>query len=526
MRKMGKYEAPAPRRGKSPILQTYFTSLVSLVLCAVMFLGTTFAWFTSDVTSAGNEIYIGILSAGLYHEDVRINDEPDHKVFDANTLWEANYTAVETLTVRNEGELAFNYRLGLSVDEKNSVQVGGAELGKEGIAALAKLFTVWVYPGKWDPQTVTSYDDLIAEGSGWTQVGGETATLADILEKGTEIAEGALDIKDQETVVSVALHLDKEAGSEIMGQKLSLNVRLIASQKSYESDAFGPGYDLDGYGGYKLPAYSVAHENLVPSDGKLTLPQSEEGYRYVLPADTTGDLTITVAKDSNVIIDGSQVTGQLGQVKVDFGLPVDNYSDIEPGDPQSGSYYIYSFKTAESISSALYNAKVVMADNKVQALDLTGGNAEIEVVGNEINGGFTGHARYDGSQNEYGLYLHMVNYKLTFTDNKITDTKSHAVGINGRGTTSGTDFGTNEGYVAENVTNEIVAFSNNVITVNSTEKDGRAALKIWADDVYRPESAAAEALMEMILSAKAENVITLVQDAPSKGSHVNFEIAN
>ena len=57
MRKFGKYEKmPDGTKAKQPaaksvLLQTYFTSLICMVLCVAMFFGTTFAWFTSDWVS-------------------------------------------------------------------------------------------------------------------------------------------------------------------------------------------------------------------------------------------------------------------------------------------------------------------------------------------------------------------------------------------------------------------------------------------------------------------------------------------
>jgi predicted ribosomally synthesized peptide with SipW-like signal peptide len=42
------------------------TSVLSLVLCFAMLLGTTFAWFTDTVTSSGNVIQVGDLDVELY----------------------------------------------------------------------------------------------------------------------------------------------------------------------------------------------------------------------------------------------------------------------------------------------------------------------------------------------------------------------------------------------------------------------------------------------------------------------------
>ena len=49
------------------------TSVMSIVLCVVMLLGSTFAWFTDNVTSAGNIIKSGALDVELAWADGKEN---------------------------------------------------------------------------------------------------------------------------------------------------------------------------------------------------------------------------------------------------------------------------------------------------------------------------------------------------------------------------------------------------------------------------------------------------------------------
>ena len=44
-------------------------SVVSLIVCFTMLLGTTYAWFTDSVTSAGNIIKSGTLDIEMYWAD-------------------------------------------------------------------------------------------------------------------------------------------------------------------------------------------------------------------------------------------------------------------------------------------------------------------------------------------------------------------------------------------------------------------------------------------------------------------------
>ena len=97
------------------------TSIMSLILCCTMLLGTTFAWFTDTVKSANNTIIAGKLDVELYHADKGTN-EADEKVgahttlFDdvSPTLWEPGAMAWEKFTIKNEGTLALKYQFTLN----------------------------------------------------------------------------------------------------------------------------------------------------------------------------------------------------------------------------------------------------------------------------------------------------------------------------------------------------------------------------------------------------------------------------
>lgn len=224
--KRGKYErveAKPQKKAVSGLLQTYIISILSLVLCCAMFLSTTFAWFTSDVTSAGNQIYIGKLEAGLYHEGMKINDHSDHAVFDNNIKWTPGGTTEETLTIRNEGDLAFNYYLQFLVTA-NTVGTE-TELTAEEVTKIAQCFEV-------------SYLDTSAVVNGeevWSKVTnseGETVTLAEILEEHIPVFKGEMPAGNG-TAKNYKVKLTfKEASTDesIMGKMLRIDVCLVASQ--------------------------------------------------------------------------------------------------------------------------------------------------------------------------------------------------------------------------------------------------------------------------------------------------------
>ena len=95
-------------------------SALSLLMCVSMLVGTTFAWFTDSVTSAGNIIKAGNLDVEMYWADggkaVPADDSADWTdastgaIFN-NDLWEPGYTEAKHLKIANVGTLALNYQL-------------------------------------------------------------------------------------------------------------------------------------------------------------------------------------------------------------------------------------------------------------------------------------------------------------------------------------------------------------------------------------------------------------------------------
>lgn len=109
------------------------SSVLALVLCFTMLLGTTYAWFTDSVTSATNIIAAGNLDIELYHTngaDKRENVSGDTKLFDDVTpsLWEPGAMAYEQFEVANEGTLALKYQFALNV--ANATVINGVSFAQ------------------------------------------------------------------------------------------------------------------------------------------------------------------------------------------------------------------------------------------------------------------------------------------------------------------------------------------------------------------------------------------------------------
>ena len=97
------------------------SSILSLLLCVSMLVGTTFAWFTDSVTSGSNIIAAGNLDVEMYWADGTKNvpaddadwtDASEGAIFDYDN-WEPGYTEVKYLKIVNKGNLAFQYKINL-----------------------------------------------------------------------------------------------------------------------------------------------------------------------------------------------------------------------------------------------------------------------------------------------------------------------------------------------------------------------------------------------------------------------------
>ena len=103
---------------KSKGIKTLVVSLIAIVICFTMLLGTTFAWFTDSVTSSNNIIASGSLDVNAYWMEgdkdpsddsnwIEFNGEP---IFN-NSNWEPGRVEAKHIKIANEGTLAFKYKV-------------------------------------------------------------------------------------------------------------------------------------------------------------------------------------------------------------------------------------------------------------------------------------------------------------------------------------------------------------------------------------------------------------------------------
>ena len=108
---------------KNTTRKALLTSILSLMLCFSMLIGTTFAWFTDTVTSAGNIIKTGKLDVALHwadgttavpdaDADAGWTDASSGPIFNYDN-WEPGYVQVRHIRIANKGTLAFKYNVSI-----------------------------------------------------------------------------------------------------------------------------------------------------------------------------------------------------------------------------------------------------------------------------------------------------------------------------------------------------------------------------------------------------------------------------
>ncbi|MBQ7796301.1 MAG: hypothetical protein IJ374_07070, partial [Lachnospiraceae bacterium] len=222
-------------------------SIISLILCVSMLMGTTFAWFTDSATTGINQIVAGNLDVELYHSNAKVKNEKvdsTTKLFmdlQGNPiLWEPGVVSYENLRITNEGDLALVYQMAMSTANENYVldTENNAQYG------LSQILKVGVVEGG---ITATDRAGVVAsvEDTNWT-------TLANFFRSGSLLPE---EDGESEKTWGVVIYWEPgendnfwnlNNGKELNeGKTLSidLGINLIATQELHEEDSFGNDYD-------------------------------------------------------------------------------------------------------------------------------------------------------------------------------------------------------------------------------------------------------------------------------------------
>ena len=362
--------------------KTLLMSMLSLLLCVTMFIGTTFAWFTDSVSSANNIIKSGNLDVELEYwngtEWVSVDGKSDILT---NTLWEPGVTEVAYLRVANAGSLAFKYQLGINVlGETTGKNVNGDDF---------RLSDYILF-------------DVIEGVNGQTGPYANREAAVEAVANGKRISAGytkaASMVADEELYLALVVYMPTSVGNEanhdgVNKPEIKLGVNIFATQLEYEEDSFGPDYD-NGAPIMNAPA-------AVPSEGEsIILNGSAESKVTVnVPAAVLGGLdnsvtAMTVAASAPIVdtanktvtfstielVDqnGEQIDISASTAKVTVTLPVNGaFADGE----QVEVYHDGSFVTYATVENGQITYEVShFCEVEIKAAE----EVELEVVENVL----------------------------------------------------------------------------------------------------------------------------------------------
>ena len=198
-------------------------SVMAMVICFTMLLGTTFAWFTDTETSNGNVITAGKLEVKFEYSENGENSysSAENVQMFKYTNWEPGYADIKQIKVTNDGSLAFNFKLKMTGDAAS---------------AIAPVIEVYCFAAG----SVTRAE---LEPTNAAYLG----TLDEVLATSFEFAkDNSLDANGDSKVFTIVLKMAEEAGNTY--QNISsgdFSVQVLATQKTYEEDSIDDQYDKD-----------------------------------------------------------------------------------------------------------------------------------------------------------------------------------------------------------------------------------------------------------------------------------------
>ena len=332
---------------KNTTKRSLLASVLALVMCVTMLVGTTFAWFTDSASVGVNKIEAGTLDIDVYYADAIETDETTvwtpltenselsflrkqadgTLAQDKSILWEPNCTySLPALKIVNNGNLALKYKVLIT-----------------GIKGDSEL------------------NDVID----WTMKLGDADFVMG--------SEHSLAAKTGDTVASDILtiqgHMQADAGNKYQGMTIQgITIKVLATQDTVENDSTGNQYDKDAvYPVASATELAAALENAKDGDVVVladSIEFSAEEYnpykRLTIAADnvtidlngnalTASNHTVTITGDNVTLKNGTIVATTItaGQTYGSYGIAVSGKNVTIDGVTLMGGISVTGYDAAD-----------------------------------------------------------------------------------------------------------------------------------------------------------------------------------
>ena len=271
------------------------TSIMALVMCVAMLVGTTFAWFTDTASTGVNKIQAGNLDIELAYKNSTTGVEfkkadKSTLVFDNNALWEPGHVEYVVLKISNAGTLALKYKLGINI---------ASETGSTSIDGNAFKLSDYIRFAVLD-------DDQSSLGRAALVAAAENAGSKLINEGYSK--ENNLNTTNDADTVTLVVWMPKSVGNEanykvaegITAPSIDLGINVVATQLTYENDSFNDQYDKDA----EYPISVTTGDELQAIVSNATAPVNI----VLTNSITTNNFVIPADKDVTLDLNGRTVT--------------------------------------------------------------------------------------------------------------------------------------------------------------------------------------------------------------------------
>ncbi len=272
---------------KNSTKRSLLASVLALVMCVSMLVGTTFAWFTDTASTGVNKIQAGTL-------DVQLLDEQGNSLEGATlswqkaagaeneeVLWEPGCTyQLQPIVIKNAGNLALKYKIAIS--------------GIQGDAELNDVI-------EW---TITN--------NGQTYAVDQEVSLA----------------ANNSTTLTIKGHMAESAGNEYQGKSIDgIGITVVATQDTVEYDSNGNTYDERAE--YPVLASSVSDFRDALSQGNSTI---------ILASDVTvtDGKQLSVKNDASIDFNGNTLKGAVESGSISSS---DGPTNLVLSDPNNSDEY-------------------------------------------------------------------------------------------------------------------------------------------------------------------------------------------
>ena len=370
-------------------------SVLALVVCAAMLIGTTFAWFTDSVTSGRNTIVAGNLDVELEYATATegtlggwtsVNDATD--LF-GDGLWEPGYAQVVYLRVRNAGTLALRYQLSMNIlSETAGVNVNGQTFNLSDYLQYGAVLNQNVPFANRDA-AMDAVTGPVALSTAYTS------------------GEMHLEANAEPQYLALVVYMPKTVGNEAnyrgdVVPTIELGVNLLATQDTVEEDSFDNLYDQDAW----EEVSDAAGLQAAISEGKTasltqdivldsTLPMSPSGETNIV---LNGNELKTTSENTTMVENGETLTVSGGSLSIGEGM----FADMAKS----------ALQVTDGSTIRLLNVDYRAGGTGVFA---QGQNATVEIINSVIEAPSFCVGTNAGNTANHGVDIRIINSRLETT---------------------------------------------------------------------------------------------------------------